>query len=312
MATSDTYSLAGAAPRADVGARRRHSITHVTDEERARQLRQARRHSVLVRVLRLILPVAALASLGLYFLRDRIEIQIADGKFSGEIPTLSGDNLKMENPRYEGFTAEGGKFVVKAKTGYQDFRNPTSIRLIDIDSHLTQPNEQWAHLVSNEGVYDTKGELLKLSGDIKVTSSNGMTAYLKTADVQTKTQIVTTKDPVLVEMSNGTTVESDRMVLNAKTKEINFEGQVRTLLVRPPSAGKDGTGKDETAKDETVKEDTAKGEASRDSAGKSDVGKTDAGMPARAQSAAETSSGDAAIADATAPQPPRTLRGTQP
>ena len=238
MATVETWSgqqgigqLGAAAPR------KRHAVTTVTAGQRARVLRQAKRHSILVRILRVTLPIAAILSCGLYFTRARIEVPVGPGTFSGEIPTFSGDNLKMDNPRYEGFTAEGGKFIVKAITGYQDFRNPNSIRLISIDSHLTQPNDQWAHLVSNEGVYDTKGELLKLSGDIKVTSSNGMTAYLKTADVQTKTQIVTSRDPVIVEMSNGTTVESDGMVLNAKTKEVTFEGQVRTHLVRTPAAG---------------------------------------------------------------------------
>ena len=223
-------------------ARRRHAVTTVTPRERARVLRQAKRHSLFVRLLRISLPLAAVLSFGLYFAKGRIEIALPDGKFSGEIPTLSSDNLKMDNPRYEGFTAEGGKFVVSAKTGYQDFRNPSTIRLITIDSHLTQPNEQWAHLVSNEGIYDTKADLLKLSGNIKVTSSNGMTAHLKTADVLTKTQIVTSRDPVVVEMSNGTTVESDAMVLNARTKEVTFEGQVRTHLVRAPVAGKTAAG----------------------------------------------------------------------
>ena len=236
MATVETWSGQHGTGQQGAAPRKRHSVTTVPAGERARVLRQAKRHSILVRILRVTLPIAAVLSFGWYFTRARIEVPVGPGTFSGEIPTFSGDNLKMDNPRYDGFTAEGGKFIVKAVTGYQDFRNPNSIRLITIDAHLRQPDDQWAHLVSNEGVYDTKGDLLKLSGDIKVTSSNGMIAYLKTADVQTKTQIVTSRDPVIVEMSNGTTVESDGMVLNAKTKEVTFEGQVRTHLVRRPAA----------------------------------------------------------------------------
>jgi hypothetical protein len=58
-----------------------------------------------------------------------------------------------------------------------------------------------------------------------------------------------------VEMSNGTTVESDGMVLNAKTKEVTFEGQVRTSLVRPQAAAsKQGAG------NEVVTTDTAERE----------------------------------------------------
>ena len=220
----------GAAPR------RRHAPVHISAADRTRVFRQAKRHSVVVRGLRIILPITAIVSFGLYFTNKRIELDVAGGKFSGEIPKIEGDNLKMENPRYEGFTAEGGKFNVIAKTGYQDFRNPARIRLVTIDSHLVQIDEQWAHLVSDEGLYDTKADLLDLKGNIKVTTSNGLTAYLKTAAVQTKTQIVTSKDPVIVEMSNGTTVESDGMVLNAKTKEVTFEGNVRSHLVRDQAA----------------------------------------------------------------------------
>ena len=122
--------------RAPWRPRKRHAATTVTAGERDRVLRQAKRHSILVRILRAALPVAAVLSFGLYFTRARIVVPVGPGTFSGDIPTFSGDNLKMDNPRFEGFTTEGGKFVVKAATGYQDFRNPSSIRLVMIDSHF--------------------------------------------------------------------------------------------------------------------------------------------------------------------------------
>lgn len=221
--------------------------------------RQAKRHSILVRVLRVVCPLAALLSMGLYFTDKQIELDVGSGKFTGKIPTIEGDNLKMENPRYEGFTAEGGKFKVAAKTGYQDFRNPTRVKLITIDAHLDQVNDQWAHLISDEGLYDTKADLLDLAGNIKVTSSNGMTAHLKTANVQTKTQIVTSKTPVLVEMSNGTTVDADGMVMNAKTKEVVFEGNVRTHLVRDQPAKAAPTPKDTVKPAAAAADQTAQG-----------------------------------------------------
>lgn len=253
MATTDTFAAparpahaappGGAVPPSLAShARRRHAPVQVSAGERARVFRQAKRHSVLVKALRVVCPIAAVLSVGLYFTNKRIVLDVGAGKFTGQIPTISGDNLKMENPRYEGFTTEGAKFNVAAKTGYQDFRNPARIKLITIEAHLTQLNDEWAHLASDEGMYDTKGDSLDLSGNIKVTSSNGLTVHMKTANVGTKTQIVTTKDPVIVEMGNGTTVESDGMVLNAKTKEVTFEGNVRSHLVRDqaqkPEAGK--------------------------------------------------------------------------
>ena len=203
-------------------------------QKRLKIFRQARRHSWVVRGLRVLLPLAALASAAFYFIGVQVKLTTPQGEFTAKIPTFDGENFKMENPSYTGVTNEGGKFSIKAKAGYQDIRNANVIKLHDIDGHLTQISSDWAHLIANNGIYDSKSELLNLAGDVKVTSSNGMVAYLKSADVRTKEQIITTKDPVRVELATGTTIESDTMVINAKDKEITFEGNVRSHLVRAP------------------------------------------------------------------------------
>ncbi len=43
-----------------------------------------------------------------------------------ELPRIIPDNLTMDNPSYEGFNKDGGKYVVRAKTAIQDLVNTGS------------------------------------------------------------------------------------------------------------------------------------------------------------------------------------------
>jgi hypothetical protein len=169
--------------------------------------------------------------------RQRLSIDVASGKLSASLPVIDGDNLRMDNPRYEGFTKDGGSYVVSAKSGYQDFRNPTTVRLKDIAADFKQPNNQWAKLIATDGLYNTKTDQLTLSGTVRVSSSNGMTAHLKEAIASIKEQTIISRQPVLVEMTNGSTVDADRLHIDVRQKEAIFEGNVRSRLVRNTGTG---------------------------------------------------------------------------
>ena len=45
------------------------------------------------------------------------------------MPQIIADNLKMQNPHYEGFNADGGHYWVRAKTAQQDLKSLSDIRL---------------------------------------------------------------------------------------------------------------------------------------------------------------------------------------
>jgi hypothetical protein len=233
--------------RAEVRASRRDrggGAAIAAPKDRARSFRRARRHTWLVRSLRFTLPVAALASFAFYFTGIVVTIKAGPGELKVPLPTFDGENFRMENPRYEGQTQEGGRFVVTALFGYQDIRNPTTFRLNTIEGRLTQANGDVATIVSDTGLYDSKTEVLDLAGKIKVTTSSGMVAYLRTANVQVKPQLVTSHDPVTVTMESGSKVDADGMQLDAKAKEVSFEGNVRSHLTRPAATAGVPVGKE--------------------------------------------------------------------
>jgi hypothetical protein len=205
-------------------------------DSRQKAFAKARRHTWLVKVLRVLLPMAALLSLGGFMIGRPITVTIGPGQLTARLPAFEGNKLVMENPRYEGTSNDGARFAVAAKTGRQDEKVPTTVILKSIEGHLVQLSGLKFTLVSDVGIYDTKKEHLTLTGNIKVTTSDGMTAYLKSASIDMKTHVIKSSEPVRAESVHGHTIEASTLLINAKTKEVEFEGDVRTHFVPPKDA----------------------------------------------------------------------------
>ena len=58
-----------------------------------------------------------------------------------KMPQIVADNLKMQNPHYEGFNADGGHYWVKAQTAQQDLKSLSDIRLDGITGETDRREE---------------------------------------------------------------------------------------------------------------------------------------------------------------------------
>jgi len=205
--------------------------------ERARAFNQAKRHGYLVKFLKLALPLLAVSVVGLALMNSQFSIMFGDEKVSVEKIKVSTENLTMVNPKMDGFTNEGGKYSVTAAEAIQDVGNQEEIKLNKIKAHLTQASEDWAEINAHKGLFHVKREELDLNGDIKVTSSNGMKAFLTEAKIFVKNHQIISNKPVRVEMLNGT-VRSDRLNIQSQKKIILFDGRVRVKILMRPKNGK--------------------------------------------------------------------------
>ena len=210
-----------------------------TLSERKTSLKQARSHSKFVSRLRYFLPVAALATLGLYFFSPKIHVSIGDLDASVAGVVIDKGNLRMVNPKLEGVNDKQGAYVVTAKYAEQTVSNPDFIRLTDLSSEMNDAKKGWSRLTSPKGTFETKTEKLQLFGDVRVAQSSGMTARLTRADVDMKTQLVTSPEPVKVDFPNGK-LDSLTMRIDMDTKRATFKGDVRVHLEQEK---KPGTGK---------------------------------------------------------------------
>lgn len=212
-----------------VGVRNSPVIAMASAEDRARAFRRARRHSALVRVLRIAFPVISVLLFASYGISMRGSLSISSGVVRIPFPTLTGEDLTMNNPQYEGFGKDGSRYVVTAITARQDIKQTGPVRLDTIKARITEPNANVTVVDARRGDYDTKSGVLKAFDGIDIAAQTGMKAKLATATVQTKESIVTSDDPVLVTMPTGE-LRGNRMELRQKVKEVTFLDGVTARL----------------------------------------------------------------------------------
>jgi lipopolysaccharide transport protein LptA/LPS export ABC transporter protein LptC len=163
-----------------------------------------------------------------------------------KIPQIIPDNLTMDNPHYEGYNGDGGKYFVTAKTAVQDLSDTDHIKLNEITGDLIDVNKVKTNLKSAHGLYNSKTAELEMFDGIDISSDNGMRAKLSRATVFTKQNVIVSKEPVEVAVPAGT-IRSKEMTMHNKTHEATFLNEVVAHLVpekkTPTPAAPDGAAK---------------------------------------------------------------------
>jgi lipopolysaccharide export system protein LptC len=180
--------------------------------------RAAARHSRFVRFLRFAIPagiaaVVAIILVATFFNPFRLiaAFPIDPGKIS-----LSGTKIVMELPRLHGFTADSRPYELVARAAAQDLTKPEVLELKDISAQVELKDGQRVTIKSINGIYDTKGELLKLNDHITLNSSSGYEGQLSEATVNVASGNIVSESPVEVKLPNG--------LLNANRLEIMENG----------------------------------------------------------------------------------------
>lgn len=202
-------------------------------ERRQRAFRRAQNHSRNVFWMRRAFPVLAILSVGFYFLQGGFSVNYGDMKASVEKVELTRNELKMTNPRLEGHDEKAGSYLVTADTAVQKSATPHIVQLDKVDGKLEHPSNGSMTLTANDGVFDTKTEVMDLSGDIVIKSTNGMQARLEDANIIIKTQKISSDRPVYVEM-NGSTIRADRIRIDGLAKTVDFVDRVKVRLIKSP------------------------------------------------------------------------------
>lgn len=220
--TSNNTAVAGSPARAQGN-----SIVIAGDRTQSRVA--AHRHSQRVRILKIGLPLAAVATVAIATMNILGNAGIGPSLPPIEVPQIVADNLKMHNPHYEGFNADGGRYWVKAETAQQDLKSITAIHLQGITGELTDAKKQKTNLVAARGLFDNSTNVLELYDSIDVTGDGGLTAKLTRATIRTKENVITSDQPSTILMGAGQ-ITSNQLTIRQKAKEYTFVDNVRTHM----------------------------------------------------------------------------------
>src|SRR5271155_1356368 len=201
----------------------------------ARAFELARRHSRLVRILRVAFivggvgGVVALTGLGLY----RTFGGAIGGLSIGDL-SVDGTKITMDRPRLTGARPDGGSYVINAAKAIQDVKDPTEVDLVEIDGDIVPHGRDRMRLSATSGHYDSGHERLDLSGVVRLKNSS-YTIDLRSAHIDFKTGVYSSREPVTVVTASGTSISADSGWARDNGKEFRFEGHVKSTI-RPNSS----------------------------------------------------------------------------
>lgn len=209
--------------------------------DRGSAFREARRHTVLVRSLRYVLPLAALAVFASYglFMQRTIRVGWGDKSIAVDKFSISREALVAHNPRYSGFDKSGSEFVIRADKAEQDLKQKNVVRLTAIEGQLVDLSKSRTELKATRGVFDTSSTVLEMYDRIDIVSQNGMNAELTRATVLAKEGRIVSPEPVMVRMPSGT-VRGQAMTIEQKRKLVQFTGGVVANLKQEARQGAQG------------------------------------------------------------------------
>jgi lipopolysaccharide export system protein LptC len=203
----------------------------------------ARRHSRLVRILRIAVPAGVLVGLTVVILITYLNPLRMLTKLPINVDNLvvSGTKVTMEQPRLTGFTSDARAYELTADTAAQDMTKPDIIELRNIRAKVEMLDKSTMELNAATGLYDAKAETLKLDRDIVLNSSTGYQGRLSEAVVDIRKGNVVSDRPVEVRLLQGT-LNANRLDIVDSGDVIRFHGGVvMDMTLNQPEQPKAGS-----------------------------------------------------------------------
>ena len=146
---------------------------------------------------------------------------------------VSGTKVTMEQPHLSGFTSDARAYELTADTAAQDMTKPDMVELRNIRAKVEMQDKSMMELTAISGLYDSKGETLRLDRDIRINTS-GYRARLSEAMVDIRKGNVVSEHPVEVKMLQGT-LNANRLDIIDSGDVVRFhDGVVMDMMLNQP------------------------------------------------------------------------------
>ena len=200
------------------------------DSERA--FRAARRHSRLVRMLRISIPAVVVLGTTVIVLITYFNPLRMLGPLPIDVGSLvvSGSKITMEHPRLSGFTNDARAYELSADAAKQDLTKPDLIELRNLRATVEMQDKATIEMLATTGTYDSKGEMLKLDQNIMLSSSTGYSGHLSEAMIDMRKGYVVSKHPVELQLLQGT-LNANRLEIIDSGDLVRFDGGVNMTLM---------------------------------------------------------------------------------
>jgi lipopolysaccharide export system protein LptC len=214
--------------------RRRAIFSPPSDRESA--FRSAQRRSSRVRFLRKAILACALGSVAamiLIAIYNPFSTKLGALSFSDV--GLDGTKIAMARPKLAGFRSDGQPYTLTAEKALQDIKQPTIVELEKLSGEIGMTGGETTRLSADAGTYDSVAERMKLTSNVRIGSAR-FEVRLRSADIDFKTGVYQSDEPVEVHVGERTTITGDSATARHNGQEFVFEGHVRTTIIPSTAA----------------------------------------------------------------------------
>ena len=203
---------------------------HMADNARTRRVEEAftkaRRHSGRVRLLKFILPVAALAMIAAFAAKSWLAAPNGVPFDIGSL-AIEGGRLVMANPQLDGVSGSANRaYSMTATRAIQDIGASGRIDLEGIDAKLPIAETGWMKVTAPTGVFDRDANRLDIDSEMTIIGDDGLKAVLQSAIVDVAAGNLDTPDPVDITL-DGAHISADSMMVRDKGAVLIFKDRVR-------------------------------------------------------------------------------------
>ncbi|HTT85069.1 MAG TPA: LPS export ABC transporter periplasmic protein LptC [Rhizomicrobium sp.] len=194
-------------------------------------IRQTKRYSRFVMIMKRALPLAAaalLAAVLVYALQPRQE-NSQRVAMTFERLGIVNDDLAMMKPRLTGTDDEGDPYVVTAEEAIQDKQDSRRATLRNVEGDVTLKDGSWIATLAPGGVLDARSRHLMLGGAISVYSDSGYEIHTTSASVDMRTAVITGNRAVSGQGPMGT-FRADRFRIDRRTRLVFLYGNVHMII----------------------------------------------------------------------------------
>ena len=204
---------------------------HANRHRRQQAFQAARRHSRLVRRLRVALPLCGTVVIVGFIVATHFSLP-ANVDLSAARLSVTSNSIIMDNPHLTGFDADKREYSVRANRAIQQLTNPDAVRLEEITATVKVAGQGTATVTAAAGDYDNNESTLKLHGGIAVESSEGYALEMSDADIDLRGGTMASARPVTISYQDSTTTGGSISV-SGGGQVIVLDGGVRTTLMPP-------------------------------------------------------------------------------
>jgi lipopolysaccharide export system protein LptC len=205
-------------------------------DDLAPAFRRARRHSRMVRLLRIGLPLGTVGGMVLYALGTWLNPLAGINLPTMRNLSVSGTKITMDAPRLAGYTRDGRSYELTARAAAQDLRKPQFMELQDVRARMEMQDGDTVRVTADAGDYDNKSEIVTLKQNVIVTTSNGVEVRLVEATLDMRKNHVVSEQPVEILTPNGQINAKQMEVINGG-EVVHFRGGVRLVTNANAAAG---------------------------------------------------------------------------